>query len=169
MNRQRIAAALLTMSAAGFGFWKSSESFTSEAVIPTKGDVPTLGYGSTRYEDGRPVRMGDRITPERAEVLARNLMKADERKLADSLPGVKLYQEEFDVYADFVGQFGIGNWRGSSMRKRLLAGDYAGACDALLLYRFSAGYDCSTPGNRRCGGVWWRQVRRHERCMGVQS
>jgi GH24 family phage-related lysozyme (muramidase) len=113
--------------------------------------------------------MGDRITPERAEVLARNLMKADERKLADSLPGVKLYQEEFDVYADFVGQFGIGNWRGSSMRKRLLAGDYAGACDALLLYRFSAGYDCSTPGNRRCGCVWWRQVRRHERCMGVQS
>jgi len=46
-------------------------------------------------------------------VLTRNLMKADERKLVDSLPGVKLYQGEFDVYVDFVGQFGIGNWRAS--------------------------------------------------------
>ncbi|MFS8930934.1 glycoside hydrolase family protein [Cupriavidus taiwanensis] len=168
MSKQRIAVALLTMSAAGFGVWKSSESFTGQAVIPTKGDVPTLGYGSTRYEDGRSVRMGDRVTRERADVLARNLMKADERQFADSLPGVRLYQQEFDVYVDFVGQFGIGNWRASSMRKRLLAGNYAGACDALLRYRFSAGYDCSTPGNRRCAGVWTRQVKRHERCKGAQ-
>lgn len=168
MSKQRIAVALLTMSAAGFGVWKSSESFTGQAVIPTKGDVPTLGYGSTRYEDGRPVRMGDRITRERAEVLARGLMKADEQQLAASLPGVRLYQEEFDVYADFVGQYGIGNWRASTMRRRLLAGDYAGACKALLRYRFAAGYDCSTPGNRRCAGVWTRQQARHQRCMGVQ-
>jgi len=54
------------------------------------------------------------------------------------------------------------------VRKRLLAGNYAGACDALLLYRFSAGYDCSTRGNRRCAGVWARQVKRHEGCMGAQ-
>lgn len=43
-------------------------------------------------------------------------MKAEQRKLANSLPSGKLYQEEFDVYADFVGQFGIGNWRASSLR-----------------------------------------------------
>ncbi|SCB10364.1 glycoside hydrolase family protein [Cupriavidus alkaliphilus] len=168
MSRQRIAVALLTISAAGFGVWKSWESFTGQAVIPTRGDVPTLGYGSTRYEDGRPVRMGDSITRERAEVLARNLMKADERQLAASLPGVKLYQAEFDVYADFVGQFGIGNWRASTMRRRLLAGDYAGACDALLRYRFSAGFDCSTPGNKRCYGVWARQMDRHRKCVEAQ-
>lgn len=168
MVKQRVAVALLTMSAAGVGVWKSSESFTDHAVIPTKGDVPTIGYGSTRYEDGRPVRMGDRITPQRAGILARNLMKADERQFAASLPGVMLYQEEFDLYVDFVGQYGIGNWRGSSMRKRLIAGDYAGACDALLLYKFSAGYDCSTPGNKRCAGVWTRQLERNRKCLEAQ-
>lgn len=168
MSKQRVAAVFLSMSVAGFGIWKSSEDFTAQAIIPTKGDVPTVGYGSTRYEDGRPVRMGDSITPERAEVLARNLLKSDERQLADSIPGVRLHQEEFDVYVDFVGQFGIGNWRASSMRRRLLVGDYVGACDALLLYKFSAGYDCSTPGNRRCAGVWARQLKRHQRCMEVQ-
>jgi hypothetical protein len=50
----------------------------------------------------------------------------------------------------------------------LLAGDYAGACKALLFYKFSAGYDCSTPGNKRCYGVWTRQIDRHSKCMGVQ-
>ncbi|SCU75505.1 Lysozyme [Cupriavidus necator] len=168
MLKQRIAVAALTMSAAGFATWQASEGFTDRAVIPTKGDVPTIGHGSTKYEDGRPVRMGDRITRERAEVLARNLMTQDEKRFAASLPGVKLYQTEFDVYMDFVGQFGIGNWRGSSMRKRLMAGEYSGACNALLLYKYSAGYDCSTPGNKRCGGVWKRQLERNHKCMEAQ-
>lgn len=168
MDRQRVVVSLLTLSTAGFISWQASEGFTDHAVIPTKGDVPTIGHGSTKYEDGRPVRMGDKITRERAAVLARNLMTIDEKRFADSLPGVRLYQEEFDVYMDFVGQFGIGNWRTSSMRKRLLTGEYSGACNALLLYKYSAGYDCSTPGNKRCGGVWTRQLERNHKCLEAQ-
>ena len=40
---------------------------------------------------------------------------------------------------------------------------------ALLAYRFSGGYDCSTPGNKRCAGVWTRQLERYETCMELQS
>lgn len=54
------------------------------------------------------------------------------------------------------------------MRRLLLAGDYAGACRALLRYKYAAGYDCSTPGNKRCYGVWTRQLARHAKCMEVQ-
>lgn len=168
MLKQRIAVGVLTMSAAGLATWQASEGFTDHAVIPTKGDVPTIGHGSTRYEDGSPVRMGDTITRERASVLARNLMTADEKRFAASLPGVKLYQAEFDVYMDFVGQFGMSNWRGSSMQKRLLAENYVGACNALLLYKYAAGYDCSTPGNKRCYGVWKRQLERNHKCLEAQ-
>ena len=164
----RVAVAALTVSATGFGAWQAAEGFTAQAVIPTKGDVPTLGHGSTRYEDGTRVKMGDTITPERAEILARNLMRQDEKRVAASLPGVKLYPVEFDQYVDFTGQFGFGNWHGSSMRRHLLAGNYVAACNALLLYKFSAGYDCSTPGNRVCAGVWTRQLKRHTACMGAQ-
>lgn len=166
--RNRIAVSLLTMSLAGFGAWKVNEGFTDHAVIPTKGDVPTLGYGSTRYEDGAPVRMGDTITRPRAEVLARNLNSQAEKEFAASLPGVKLYQEEFDLYMDFVGQYGMGTWRKGSPRRYLLEGNYVGACEALLLYRFAAGYDCSTPGNKRCPGVWTRQLERNAKCLSVQ-
>ena len=170
--RGRIAAIALTISAGAFASWQASEGFTSTAVIPTKGDVPTIGHGNTFYEDGRKVQMGDTITRERAAVLARNILQQKERQFAASLPGVKLHQAEYDVYLDFVGQYGIGNWRQSSMRRHLIAGQYAPACDALLRYRFAAGYDCSTlidgKPNRRCYGVWTRQLQRHAQCMGAQ-
>ncbi len=169
---KRIAVGLLTISAAAFGAWQASEGFTGQAIIPTKGDVPTIGHGSTRYEDGSRVRMGDRISRERAAVLARNLIKEDERNFARSLPGVALTQAEFDVYIDFVGQYGMGNWQRSSMRRELLAGNYVKACDALLRYRYAAGYDCSTTiggrPNRRCWGVWTRQQQRHADCLAAQ-
>ncbi|ATR83972.1 lysozyme [Pseudomonas sp. HLS-6] len=166
--RNRIAVGLLTMSLAGIGAWKANEGYTSNAIIPTKGDVPTIGHGSTRYEDGTRVRMGDTITPARADVLARNLISQDEKQFAASIPGVKLYQEEFDLYMDFVGQYGMGNWRTGSPRRYLLEGNYVGACEALLLYRYAAGFDCSTPGNKRCPGVWKRQLERNAKCKAVQ-
>ena len=167
--RQRIAVTVLSLSAAGFATWQASEGYTPVAVIPTKGDVPTIGHGSTRYEDGSPVRMGDTITPARAEVLARNLNSQAEKQFAASLPGVKLHQVEFDVYMDFTGQYGIGNWRSSSMRRDLIAGEYAQACADLLKYRYAAGFDCSRPSNKRCWGVWARQLERHAKCMAAQQ
>ena len=61
-GRQRIAVVLLTLSASGFSAWKLNEGFTDHAVIPTKGDVPTIGHGSTRWEDGTRVRLGDTLS-----------------------------------------------------------------------------------------------------------
>ncbi|MDN6861927.1 MULTISPECIES: glycoside hydrolase family protein [Pseudomonas] len=167
--RQRIAVTVLSLSAAGFATWQASEGYTPVAVIPTKGDVPTIGHGSTRHEDGSPVRMGDTITPQRAEVLARNLNSQAEKQFAASLPGVALHQAEFDIYMDFVGQYGIGTWRAGSPRRDLLAGNYVQACHDLLKYKFAAGFDCSTPGNKRCWGVWARQLERHAKCMAAQQ
>jgi len=169
---RRTLVALLTLSAAGFATWQASEGFTDHAVIPTKGDVPTIGHGSTRYEDGTRVKMGDTITRQRAAELARNLHKKDEKAFAETLPNVALTQGEFDVYIDYAGQYGLGNWSKSSMRRELLAGRYAPACNALLKYRFAAGYDCSTlvngKPNNRCWGVWTRQKERNRKCLEAQ-
>lgn len=160
----RLPIAALTLSAAAFSAWKMHEGYSDVAIIPVQGDVPTLGHGSTRYEDGTRVKMGDRITPERAEVLARNLLKEDERLFVASIPNAHLTQGEFDVYMDFIGQYGIGAWNKSSMRKHINAGSYYAACKSLLKYRFFAGYDCSTPFNKRCPGVWSRQLDRFNQC-----
>ena len=190
VSKVRIAVVALTLSLGGFAAWVASEGSGPVVevdgeerlapYIPTRGDVPTIGHGSTRYEDGRPVTLDDPpISRQRALELARNLHSTDERMFQASLPGVHLTQGEYDLYVDFVGQYGIGNWRGSSMRRELLATvgvcpaqaaqHYRAACDALLRYRFAAGFDCSTPGNRRCPGVWTRQLERHAKCIAEQQ
>lgn len=168
----RIAVAALTLSAAAFIGLVSHESYTDEAVIPTQNDRPTLGYGSTFHEDGRPVKLGDRTNPVRALIIAKTHIGKEEVIFRQSLAGASLHQAEFDIYMDWVYQYGTGAWVSSSMRREILAGRYKQACDAILRYRYSGGYDCSTlingRPNKRCWGVWTRQLERHAACMAVQ-
>lgn len=171
--RKRFAVTVLSVSLAGIGAWMNSEGFADKPMIPTRGDSPTIGFGSTRYEDGRAVKLTDPpITRQRAEQLARNLMAKDEQQFRASLDGVELFQDEYDLYLNFVGQFGSGNWqKPKSPRTWLLRRDYLGACDALLAWRFQAGRDCALPKNwgpQGCKGVWTRQLDRHRKCMEAQ-
>ena len=168
MDRRRTVVASLTLSAAAFVAILSSEGYTETAVIPTKNDRPTVGFGSTFKDDGSPVRMGDRITPVRAVQRAAAHMSREEREFRASLPGVVMFPAEYDIYMDWTYQYGTGAWRASSMRRELIAGRYTQACSALLLYKRSGGYDCSIPGNKVCAGVWSRQLERHRKCMEAQ-
>jgi lysozyme len=168
VTKARVAVASLTLSVAAFVGILVSEDYTEGAVIPTKNDRPTLGFGSTFYEDGRPVQMGERIKPVRAVVLAAAHVSREEQLFRESLPGAQLHQAEFDLYIDWVYQYGPGAWRKSSMRREILVGNHRKACDALLLYKFSGGFDCSIPGNRICAGVWTRQLERHSKCLDAQ-
>jgi len=167
-TKNRIVVAALSLSAMGFVGLINSEGYSDQAIIPTKGDVPTLGFGSTTRADGSPVRMGDTTTPQKALQRTLAYVQADEADMRATLEGVALYQAEYDVYIDWRYQYGATAWRSSSMLRELRAGNYPAACQALLRYRFSAGYDCSTPGNRICPGVWKRQQARHAACMAAQ-
>lgn len=169
----RILTAVLALSAAGLVGIVSREGYTEQAIIPTQGDVPTAGFGSTVHADGRGVQLGDRLDPVRALHTAHAHIARDEAQFRASLPGVALTQGEYDLYLDFTYQYGIGNWRSSSMRRELIAGNYTAACAALLRYRFAAGYDCSITingqPNKRCWGVWARQQERHAKCLAEQG
>lgn len=169
-SRARILAAALAFSAAGLSTWIASEGQTLTPVIPTRNDVPTIASGITNYEDGTPVRLTDPpITRQRAAELTRNVLRRDEVRYRASIADVPMFQGEYDVYFDFHEQFGHGNWMRSSMRRALQSRQYTAACHALLRYRYSGGFDCSTPGNRVCSGVWTRQLKRHARCMEAQQ
>lgn len=164
----RLAVSALSLSMAGFIGLAVHENYVDDAMVPTKNDRPTLGFGSTFHEDGRPVKLGEKTTPVRALIKAQAHITKEEAKFRDSLPNVALSQVEYDLYVNWVYQYGTGAWGASSMRRHLLAGNYRKACDALLLYKFSGGFDCSTPGNKRCAGVWTRQQERHATCVAAQ-
>ncbi|BCV49577.1 glycoside hydrolase family protein [Shewanella algae] len=165
--RPRIAVAGLSLSAAAFITLVTSEGFAPVATVPVQGDRPTGGFGSTYHADGRPVKLGEKFTPINALKISKAHIDKDEIRFRDSLPGASLNQTEYDLYIDWVYQYGIGRWLDSPMRQHVMQGEYRQACDALLLpeYRTVAGYDCSTPGNKRCYGVWLRAQERHQVCV----
>lgn len=168
MSRARIAVGGLALSAAAFIGLVTHESYTEQAIIPTKNDRPTVGFGSTFQADGKPVKIGDKTTPVRALITAQAHITKEESKFRASLPGVALHQAEYDIYMDWVYQYGTGAWSKSTMRAELMRGRYRDACFALLRYKYSGGYDCSVPGNKICAGVWDRQKERHQACMEAQ-
>lgn len=168
----RLVAAALTLSAAAFVGRMTHEGYTDQAVIPVKGDVPTVGFGMTKRPDGTPVRMGDRTSP--VEALQRSLvhLQKDELGLKACLK-VPLHQEEFDMLMDHAYQYGVARTCASSMVRLTNAGQYAQACEAYLEWRKitldGKLYDCSTPGNRICAGVWKDAQKRHRVCTQAQA
>ena len=163
----RTTVAALALSATALVALVTHEGYTERAVVPTKGDRPTVGFGSTFRDDGTPVQMGDTITAPKA--LARTLahIQKDESALRQCVTA-PLHQKEYSLLVDFAYQYGAKATCASSMVRLVNAGQYAQACSAYLRYRFAAGYDCSTPGNRRCWGVWTRQLNRYNQCIGAQ-
>ncbi len=188
------ASAIGSVAALILAAWIGQEGFSPGPIIPTQGDVPTIGHGSTEYEDGRRVTMADPpITRVRAAALAEALL---DRKFGAcvraSLGDTPVHLVEMKLAVDFAGQYGCAGWQGSAMLARTRTGDYAGACQAYLAYRFMTSarqegpgwvayrtdatgkpirwrFDCSTPGNRICRGVWTRQLQRHTDCMAAQA
>ena len=168
MKHPRIAIAALALSASSLIGLAVSEGYTDLAIIPTKGDVPTLGFGTTTRPDGSPVRMGDQTNP--VEALQRKQL--DLVRFEGALKQcvhVPLHQAEYDVYVDMAYNIGTAGFCGSTIVRRLNAQDYAGACNAILMWNRVAQQRCDIPGNRVCWGLWQRRIALHERCMAAQA
>lgn len=126
MNSPRLLVASLSLSAAALVGIAMKEHFVPEAMIPVPGDVPTIGWGSTEG-----VKMGDRITPDRA--LVRLLADADTfAQAVKRCAPVPMYQHEFDAYVSLTYNIGQTAFCGSTLARKLKAGDYAGACREIL-------------------------------------
>lgn len=166
-SSKRLAVSLMGLSAAGLVGLVAHEGYTDKAVFPTQGDRPTVGFGSTFRDDGSPVRRGDIITPQQAFARTLAHIQKDERGIKACVTA-PLHQAEYDTMVDFSYQYGVKALCGSSIVSNANAGRYADSCKSYLLYKLAAGYDCSTPGNKRCSGVWKRSQERHAACMTAQ-
>jgi len=165
MQRRNVIA--LSASAALLVSLVVSEGYTEKAVIPVKGDVPTVGFGMTYRQDGTPVQMGDRTNPIDAIQRSLSHIQKDEIGIKKCVTA-PISQVEYDLMVDFAYQYGVPTLCRSSMVKKANIGDYVGSCKAYLQYKRVNGYDCSTPGNKRCWGVWQRSVERYNDCMEAQ-
>ena len=160
----RRTVAGLSLSAAALVGILLHEGYTDRAVIPVKGDVPTIGFGATTG-----VKPGDTTTPPKA--LARAL--ADVQQFEGALKQcvtVPLAQHEYDALVSFSYNVGRHAFCQSTLVKKLNAEDYAGACSELLRWRFFQGKDCALPANARlCGGLVKRREAEYRQCVGEAS
>ena len=95
--------------------------------------VPTIGLGSTRYLDGRPVRLTDPpITRGHAYAIAKDQLRRE------YLPGVLAYcrgadsVERLAALTDFAYNFGVPALRGSRLRRRVNEQDWDAARRELM-------------------------------------
>ena len=151
----------IALSAAALVAIVMHEGYTDRAVIPVKGDVPTIGFGTTGG-----VKMGDTTTPPKA--LARAL--TDVQKFEGALKQcvtVPLSQNEYDAFVGFSYNVGSAAFCRSGIVKKLNAGDYPGACREILRWTYFQGKNCAAPENARlCGGLAKRRQEEYRQCMG---
>lgn len=151
----RIAVGALSLSAAALVAVAKFEGFRGEAYRPVPGDVPTIGFGST---DG--VKLGDTISvPE-----ALNRLESDVRVAEDAVRScvtVPLTQGEMDAYTSLAYNIGKKNFCGSTLVKKLNAGDYRGACEEIKRWHFA--------GGKSLKGLVDRRADEYDRCMGEMN
>jgi lysozyme len=87
---------------------KFIQSFETCALVAycKKPDRPTIGWGATYYENGQPVRMGDRITQKRADELFNYHIKKFENGV-NSLLRTPVNQNQFDALVSFAYNLGL--------------------------------------------------------------
>jgi lysozyme len=161
----RAAPVALALSAAALVSIVLSEGYTDRAVQPLPGDKPTIGFGSTTRPDGSPVRSGDRTTPPEALQRALQDVQRFEGALRQCV-SVPLAQHEYDTYVSLSYNVGPAAFCGSTLVKRLNAGDYPGACSEILRWRFFQGRDCADP-KAGCSGLATRRQAEYRMCTGT--
>lgn len=101
-------------------------------------NVPTIGWGTIAYEDGRKVQRGDVITQERADALLAWEV-AEKAAGVSRLVKVRLNSDQFGALVSFAYNVGLGNLGKSTLLKKLNEGDFDRAADEFLKWTRAAG------------------------------
>jgi GH24 family phage-related lysozyme (muramidase) len=126
------------------------------------GDPWTIGYGTTRYGDGRPVKRGDKINAIEADMLLRLEVDRIAAKLAASVPHwTEMSDEKRSALISFAYNLGSGFYGAQdfeTISRRLREKDWGQVPAALLLYRNpGSNVEAGLKRRREAEGKLWSQ------------
>lgn len=130
---------------------------------PLSGGEPwTIGYGTTRYGDGRKVQKGDRINTVEAEQLLANEAARIARRLSTDVPHWReMTMQQRCALVSFAYNLGTGFCGAEgfeTITDRLTRKDWSKVPDALLLYRNpGTSVEAGLRRRREAEGALWRQ------------
>jgi lysozyme len=123
----------MKLSANGLSLIKGFEGLKLIAYRDIAG-VWTIGYGSTRYHDGKAVKPGDELhnEMEAAALLANTLGQYEDA--VNRYVAVAINQNQYDALVSFTYNEGTAALHGSSLLILLNENDEEGAADHFLLW-----------------------------------
>ena len=117
----------MKISNSGLSLIKQFEGFSSTPYL-CQAQIPTIGWGSTYYEDGTKVTLKDKpITEERATQLLDFIANKTFSENINKVVKVPLNQNQFDALVSFAYNIGNKNFNWSTLLKKLNLYDYGGA------------------------------------------
>ena len=152
MNHPRTLVTALSLSAAALVVLVAHEGYSDKTIIPIKGDVPTIGFGTTEG-----VKMGDSTTPVKALTRALSDVQKFEGALKTCVK-VPLHQYEYDAFLGITYNIGSKAFCSSTLVKKLNIQDYEGACKEILRWDKASG--------RVVKGLTNRRQKEYKQCIG---
>jgi len=110
--------------------------------------VWTIGYGTTRYPNGKRVSEGDQCTLEQAKAYMQHDLKIFERAV-NSAVKVPLKQNQFDALVSLTYNIGVGAFKNSTLLKKLNLGAYKEAANQFDVWVNTGGKRLQGLVNRR--------------------
>ena len=103
--------------------------------------VPTIGYGSTYYADGRKVTLEDApmSEPDARSLLMYELQHTYLPGTLRQCPSLIADERKCNAIVDFCYNLGIGRLQTSTLKRKINAGDWEGAREQLMLWTRGGG------------------------------
>ena len=103
-------------------------------------NIPTIGYGSTYYRDGKKVTLNDKpISQDEANSLLEHIANRDFADKIFPYIKVKVTQNQFDAMVSLAYNIGVGNFSKSTLLKKVNAGDFVSASNEFLRWNKAGG------------------------------
>lgn len=119
---------------------KQYEGFSAKPYLCPAG-IPTIGFGSTYYADGRKVNLTDApISIQDAEdLLLHELHHTYLPGVLRNCPILLTDERKCNAAVDFVYNLGIGRLQTSTLKRKINAQDWDGAKEQLMLWTKGGG------------------------------
>jgi len=119
---------------------KRFEGFRAKPYLCPAG-IPTIGYGSTYYADGKKVTLNDSSISQKAanDLLMSELQHTYLPGVLKNCPILATDERKCNAIVDFCYNLGVGRLQTSTLKRKINAQDWDGAKEQLMLWTKGGG------------------------------
>lgn len=119
---------------------KRFEGFRAKPYLCPAG-IPTIGYGSTYYADGKKVTLNDSSISQEAanDLLMGELQHTYLPGVLKNCPILATDERKCNAIVDFCYNLGVGRLQTSTLKRKINAQDWDGAKEQLMLWTKGGG------------------------------